>query len=46
MSDDLKGLDQHRAHITAKWLDTSSDEISRARIALADAPGVRRFAAR
>jgi transposase len=40
------GLDQHRAQITAEWLDTDSGEISRTRIAPADRVGVRRFAAR
>ena len=42
----VMGLDQHRAKITAEWLDTSSGELSRARIAPADRAGVRRFAAR
>ena len=42
----VMGLDQHRAQITAEWLDTSSGELSRARIAPADRAGVRRFAAR
>src|SRR3954464_12213614 len=37
------GLDQHRAQITADWLDTDSGEISRARVAPADRAGVRRF---
>jgi DNA-binding MarR family transcriptional regulator len=40
------GLDQHRAQITAEWLDTATGEISRARIAPADRGGVRRFAGR
>jgi transposase len=40
------GLDQHRAQITAEWLDTDSGEISRRRISPADRAGVRRFAAR
>jgi transposase len=39
------GLDQHRAQITAEWLDTSTGEIARKRIAPADRAGVRRFAA-
>jgi transposase len=39
------GLDQHRAQITAEWLDTSTGEIARRRIAPADREGVRRFAA-
>jgi transposase len=42
----VMGLDQHRAQITAEWLDTSTGELSRARIAPADRAGVRRFAAR
>src|SRR3954447_22958121 len=37
------GLDQHRAQITADWLDTDSGEVSRARVAPADRGGVRRF---
>jgi hypothetical protein len=39
------GLDQHRAQITAEWLDTDTGEISRKRIAPADRDGVRAFAA-
>jgi transposase len=42
----VMGLDQHRAQITAEWLDTSTGEISRARIAPADRAGVRRFVER
>jgi transposase len=42
----VMGLDQHRAQITAEWLDTGTGEISRRRIAPADRGGVRRFAAR
>jgi transposase len=42
----VMGLDQHRAQITAEWLDTSTGELSRGRIALADRAGLRRFAAR
>ena len=42
----VMGLDQHRAQITAEWLDTATGEISRARIAPADRAGVRRFAGR
>jgi transposase len=37
------GLDQHRAQISAEWVDTVTGEISRARIAPADRAGVRRF---
>jgi transposase len=42
----VMGLDQHRAQITAEWLDTATGEISRKRIAPADRAGVRRFAGR
>jgi transposase len=41
----VMGLDQHRAQITAEWLDTSTGELSRRRVAPADRDGVRRFAA-
>jgi transposase len=41
----VMGLDQHRAQITAEWLDTETGEVSRKRIAPADRAGVRRFAA-
>src|SRR3954470_20538348 len=37
------GLDQHRAQITADWLDTETGEVKRARVAPADRVGVRRF---
>ncbi len=37
------GLDQHRAQITADWLDTGTGEVSRARVAPADRADVRRF---
>jgi transposase len=37
------GLDQHRAQITAEWMDTSTGEISRGRVRPADRAGVRRF---
>src|SRR3954454_18316410 len=37
------GLDQHRAQITADWLDTETGEVKRARIAPADRAGVRAF---
>jgi transposase len=39
----VMGLDQHRAQITAEWVDTASGELSRARVAPADRAGVRRF---
>src|SRR3954451_17594512 len=42
----VMGLDQHRAQITADWLDTATGEVSRARIAPADRAGVQRFAGR
>jgi transposase len=42
----VMGLDQHRAQITAEWLDTASGEIARKRIAPAHRDAVRRFAAR
>ena len=41
----VMGLDQHRAQITAEWLDTDTGEISRKRIAPADRDGVRAFTA-
>jgi transposase len=37
------GADQHRAQITTEWIDTSTGELSRARVAPADRAGVRRF---
>src|ERR1700758_400519 len=40
------GMDQHRAQISAEWIDTMTGEISRARVAPADRAGVRRFLAR
>jgi transposase len=42
----VMGLDQHRAQITAEWIDTETGEISRARVVPADRAGVRRFLAR
>jgi Transposase len=42
----LMGLDQHRAQITTEWVDTSTGEVSRARVAPADRAAVRRFLAR
>jgi transposase len=39
----VMGLDQHRAQITAEWLDTESGEITRSRITPAHRQGVRRF---
>jgi transposase len=40
------GLDQHRAQITADWLDTETGELKRGRIAPADRAGVARFLSR
>src|SRR3954462_10457823 len=40
------GLDQHRAQITADWLDTSTGETGRARVAPAHRAGVRPFVER
>jgi hypothetical protein len=40
------GLDQHRAQISAEWIDTITGEVSRARVVPADRAGVRRFLAR
>jgi hypothetical protein len=42
----VMGLDQHRAQITAEWLDTETGEVSRARVTPADRRGVRRFLTR
>ncbi len=42
----VMGLDQHRAQITAEWLDTATGEVGRARVAPADREDVRRFLAR
>jgi transposase len=39
----VMGLDQHRAQVTADWLDTETGEVKRARVAPADRAGVRRF---
>ena len=39
----VMGLDQHRAQITADWLDTQTGEVKRGRVAPADRAGVRRF---
>jgi len=40
------GVDQHRAQITAEWIDLDSGQISRARVSPADRVGVRRLLAR
>ena len=42
----VMGLDQHRAQITAEWLDTETGEITRSRISPAHRQGVRRFCER
>ena len=42
----VMGLDQHRAQITAEWIDTETGEISRARVAPAHREAVRRFLSR
>ena len=42
----VMGVDQHRAQITAQWVDTDTGEIGRARVAPADRATVRRFLAR
>ena len=42
----VMGLDQHRAQITAEWIDTETGEIGRTRVRPADRAGVRRFLAR
>ena len=39
----VMGLDQHRAQITADWLDTETGEVRRGRVVPADRGGVRRF---
>jgi transposase len=39
----VMGLDQHRAQITAEWIDTESGEIGRARISPALRVTVRKF---
>jgi transposase len=41
----VMGMDQHRAQISAEWIDTMTGEISRARVAPADRAGVRKFLA-
>ena len=42
----VMGVDQHRAQITAEWIDLETGEISRARVRPADRAAVRRFLAR
>jgi hypothetical protein len=38
----VMGLDQHRAQITAEWIDTDGGEIWRARVCLAHRDDVRK----
>src|SRR5277367_5974724 len=42
----VMGLDQHRAQITAEWMDTGTGEVMRSRICPAHRAGVRRFCER
>jgi hypothetical protein len=42
----VMGLDQHRAQITAEWIDLATAEVARGRVAPADRAAVRRFLAR
>ncbi len=42
----VMGLDQHRAQITADWLDTATGELGRQRVAPGDRIAVRQFLAR
>src|ERR671923_1661181 len=42
----VMGLDQHRAQITCDWIDTTTGEISRARVRPADRAHVRRLLGR
>src|SRR5918996_424124 len=42
----VMGLDQHRAQITAEWIDTATGEIARSRLAPAHRESVRRFLGR
>jgi transposase len=42
----VMGLDQHRAQITAEWIDTETGEVSRSRVAPAHRESVRRFLSR
>jgi transposase len=39
----VMGMDQHRAQISAEWIDTVTGEVFRARVAPADRAGVRKF---
>ena len=42
----VMGLDQHRAQITATWIDTGTGEIARSRVAPAYREPLHRFLAR
>jgi transposase len=42
----VMGLDQHRAQITAEWIDLATGEVSRGRVAPADRAAVKRFLGR
>jgi transposase len=42
----VMGLDQHRAQITAEWLDSETGELGRARVAPAHRESVRQFLSR
>ena len=42
----VMGLDQHRAQVSAEWLDTVTGEFRRARVVPAHGEGVRRFLGR
>ena len=42
----VMGLDQHRAQITAEWIDTETGEVMRSRVTPAHRAGVRRFCER
>jgi hypothetical protein len=42
----VMGLDQHRAQITAEWVDTETGEIGRTRVTPAHRESVRRFLSR
>ena len=42
----VMGLDQHRAQITAEWIDTETGEVIRSRVSPAHRAGVRRFCER
>jgi transposase len=42
----VMGVDQHRAQVSAEWIDLETGEVSRARVRPADRAGVRRFLAR